>query len=306
MKKLFLAILTLSLILPTFVSALTIYDNAVPYYTNLNGATMTKQQYDNLKRAFDEDTIATMTVDTVNLLKNDPSLTSTEETKYIQVDEYYDDNGNIIKTTETEVSEEQANAFVEAKKSEVVLHAEENPVHQTSMKRLTISISVGSISAKTVTLTNTWLSLPKTRSFDVIAIRPGSLSATINITNNMISGYQKWDGNMITYDKNSDNTKIINSMLSQGQGGIGISMNIVDATQYSLENSLTVVFLSGADPFKAYGSYQHAQSDVSLAESKNYSINKNGLGEVIDFASSVRSKYDKMGGVSKVWTLLDM
>ena len=65
----------------------------------------------------------------------------------------------------------------------------------------------GSASTKIVTITNTWLSLPKVRSFDVIALRPATNSMTINVNSGMISGYQKWDGNTISYNSSSSNTK---------------------------------------------------------------------------------------------------
>ena len=49
----------------------------------------------------------------------------------------------------------------------------------------------------------------------------------------------------------------------------------------------------------ADGTYQHAQSNVTLDQSKNYSINANGLGGGVEFASSVRGNYDGMQGVSQ-------
>lgn len=297
MKKVVLLILLSTMIFPMMVSA----SEKKPYYTNLNGAELTEQQYNNLKKAFNDDTIATMTVETINLLKNEQNLSTTVEEKYIRTDEYYDDNGNLIDSIETEVTKSQADSFVENKENGVVTY--DYPNHQTSMKRLSISIAVGSISVKTVTVTNTWLSIPSTKSYDVIAIRPGNLSGTININNGMISGYQKWDGNIINYNSSSENTKIVSSGLSQGQGGVGISMNIVDSVNSSLQNSITVTFISGANPFTAYGSYQHAQSNVTLAQSKDYSINSSGLGGVINFSSSVRGRYDAMQGVNRTWSL---
>lgn len=156
-------------------------------------------------------------------------------------------------------------------------------------------VANGYPSQKIVTITNTWLSIPATKSFDVIALRPASNSMTVNINKNTISGYQKWDGQYVNYDKSSANTKVSSSFT--GNGGLGISMNIVDGVTSSLENSMTVYFLSGADPFNIYGTYQHAQSDVSLSESQNYSFSSSGLGNVLNFASSVKSKYDAMQGV---------
>lgn len=161
----------------------------------------------------------------------------------------------------------------------------------------------GSTSQKIVTITNTWLSLPNVRSFDVIAIRPETNSMSINVNSDLISGYQKWDGNVISYDINSSNLK--KSSTFNGKGGIGISMNIVDDVSSSLVNSMTVNFLCSNKEFEVYGTYQHATTDVTLAQSQNYSFNSSGYGGVLNFASSVKSKYDNMNGVYLHYTYAD-
>lgn len=46
-----------------------------------------------------------------------------------------------------------------------------------------------------------------------------------------------------------------------------------------------------------YASYQHAQRNVTLAQSKQYSISLSGYGNVFDFSSAVKDYYDGMGGV---------
>lgn len=57
------------------------------------------------------------------------------------------------------------------------------------------------------------------------------------------------------------------------------------------------------DWFKYYATYQHAQKEVSLAQSRKYSINKNGYGGVVKFDSSVASKYDKTEGLYVRWSI---
>lgn len=47
-----------------------------------------------------------------------------------------------------------------------------------------------------------------------------------------------------------------------------------------------------------YGSYQHATANISLANSKKYTISRTGYGGVFLFNSPVRSYYDAMGGVN--------
>ncbi len=258
----------------------------------MNGAVLTEEQYDRLSQVFSEDTLYTMTPETIDLVKDETNLKKTEKESYIRIDTYYDNDGTLVDQVETEVSEAEALNFGD---DEITTYSW-NGTHQTNMKRLHMQvIANGYASQKVVTLTNTWLSIPSTKSYDVIALRPGSNSMTVNVSTSTISGYQKWDGNYVNYDKNSDNTKISSSFT--GKGGIGISMNIVDSVTSSLENSMTVVFISGADPFKISGTYQHAQSNVTLSESKNYTFSDKGYGNVLDFASSVKSKYDQMQGI---------
>ena len=80
-------------------------------------------------------------------------------------------------------------------------------------------------------------------------------------------------------------------------------MNIPDTTYKNLKNSMMVKFLSGASPFKVYGTYQHAKSSVSLSESQNYSFSSQGLGGVLKFnKDSIKNKYDGMNGVSLSYT----
>lgn len=73
-------------------------------------------------------------------------------------------------------------------------------------------------------------------------------------------------------------------------------MNIVNNVTNSLQNQLTFTYLA-AQGIQAYGAYQHAKSEVTLSQSKNYSFSSSGKGGVFDFANSVWPKYDDMQGV---------
>ena len=296
-RKIFIFIGLFAILLSAFSIPVNAQSNTA-FYTNANGATLTEEQYNYLIDFFSETTLYTMTAEQLNFVKNETNLTKTTETKYIKTDEFYDRTGNLIERVETELSEEEALNYEE----EPTTYAW-NVTHTTSMKRLYMQVVSSSASTKIVTLTNTWLSLPSVRSFDVIALRPETNSMTINVNSGLISGYQKWDGNVINYNSGSDNTKISSSFT--GKGGIGISMNIVDDVSSTLENSMTVYFLCGASTFKIAGTYQHATSTVTLAQSQNYSFSSSGLGEVLDFASSVESKYDNMRGVKLTYNYAD-
>ena len=290
MKKINLLVASFVFSLCIFIGTSNVYAKEKPFYTNLNGVELTETQYNNLIKALDEDTIATLTQDMADILKDDTKLVSNKYSKYIKIDNIVDKYGNILFTTETEVTKEEAMNFV----NNPPAYTKGYPVHQTTMKRLTINITVGSISVKTITLTNEWLSMPVTRSHDVIAIRPNT-SFTINNGSN-ISGYLKKDGTIVqSYSQGHSNIRSIS-------GGVGLSMPLPSGGS-SMSNGLTIIVIAGADPFTAYGSYQHAQSSVTLAQSKVYNINSNGLGGVIDFTNATtRAKYDAMQGVYCTWS----
>lgn len=279
------------------------------YYVNMQGVELTENEYQNLAKVFSSNTIASMSKESINLIKSDSTLQSIEETKYYKFIEEVDYFGNVIATDQIEVSQETAlySTFNNFSFSTLAYSGSSGiSTYITSMKKITISVVTGvSIAAKYVTITNTWLSLPKIRSYDVIAIRPNSPSFTVSINKDMITGYQKWDGNIVNYDGYSANTKYNSFINAGGQGGVGISMNLVDAATSTIENSMTAVLITYSDPFYVYGSYQHAITNVTLAQSQDYSINSSGMGAVVNFSSNVAPKYDNTTGVQTTWTLMD-
>jgi hypothetical protein len=262
-----------------------------PYYTNLNGVELTQQQYNNLARVFDEDTIATLTQDMADILADDTTLQTRSSTQYVKVETVVDIFGNEVSYSEEEVTEEEALEF----EANPPMQTRGYPTHQTAMKKLQINITVGSISVKTITVTCTWLSgqMPVTRSHDVLAVRPNK-SFTFN-TGAYFSAYLKHNGNTVqTYNKSSGN--VVNS-----SAGVGVSMPLPTGGT-SMSHGLTLIVISGADPFDAYGSFQHAQSTVSLADSKKYSLVVNGRTNIIKFNNStIAGKYDNMQSVDCTW-----
>lgn len=265
-----------------------------PYYTNSNGATLTEEQYNNLIEVFSENTLYSMSKEQIDIIKNETDFDVSTKTTYIKTTDSYNILGEYTGSFSQAVSENYALNYDPSKE---IMPMSWKDSHETSMKKLELKVVTGnSISYKIATITNTWLSIPKVKKFDVIALRPGSKSMTITIVKGLITGYQKADNTMINYDGDSENTKI-SSSFTNGRGGIGISMNILDAVQNSLENSMTVYFLTGANPFELYGTYQHAAQSTTLAESQDYTFDASGYGGVLKFSNSVKGKYDQMQGV---------
>lgn len=68
-------------LLPTGVCA-----QEIPYYTNSYGVNLTQEQYNKLLSVFSEESIYTMTPETLEIVKNAEYFTKTESEKYIRVD----------------------------------------------------------------------------------------------------------------------------------------------------------------------------------------------------------------------------
>ena len=148
--------------------------------------------------------------------------------------------------------------------------------HQTSSKYLAISKSCSSTCTVDILLKR--LKKPNVRSYDVIGARfvntsliSGSVSAYVSSSAGT-SGYSNYQ-----YFSNGfgNSVKLPAS-----------ATNIIVEQSFEVQNSGTV-----------YGSYQHATGYISLAQSKKYSIDLNGSGNVFLFDSSVDNYFDQMGGV---------
>ncbi len=164
---------------------------------------------------------------------------------------------------------------------------------ETSFKRLDMYLSNNN-TFYAADLYVDWKGIPTTRSFDVIAMRGQGM----NLIEKSEMGYQKfYKGNtydVVSYVYNGTN------ILINYPWGYGISMNLVDdkdITDFKLYTSAYFTKTTSGTGY-VYGAYQHATEDVTLAESKNYKINANGLGGVIFFMDDTTdAKYDQMNGV---------
>lgn len=221
-----------------------------------------------------------------------------EKTKYVRQDTVYDAAKGTLSTDEYEISKSEAERF-----DEPISLQSSHSEYSTSVKKICIEIYSASGSQKIVQLTNSWITIPKTKSYDVIALMPGNTSIMDNYDESSISGCMEYnDGQIVNYSASSNNINKV-SGVRNGQGGVGISMNIPNSAYKNLKNSMMVKFLSGASPFKVSGTYQHAKSSVSLSESKDYSFGSDGLGGVLKFNNlAIRNKYDGMRGVSLSYT----
>lgn len=140
---------------------------------------------------------------------------------------------------------------------------------------------------------NEWKTNPSVRSYDVIAVRWTGLTMTEmdSYQYTYINGLQE----ETNYTSSSNNVKI-------NSNGVGVSMNLYNNGElFVMDLDVRGTRTSSMDVF---GTYQHATSSVTLAQSKSYTFDASGLGNVLYYSNStIRNKYDGMQGVSMVGVL---
>lgn len=301
-------------------------------FVTQNGYVLSQKQYDKLSQIYNDDVLYLQSNETIDYWLQDDVEILPGDTLYIQIDELYDAKGKYLGEVEQEITEHEAEILekkIEKNNSQPItrkeftalapLTAKVNSVNsndtllayvKTNMKLLKILTSnQSSVTSKRIVLTLEWTSLPKTRSFDVIAIRPGvECSFYSNNIDKNLSCQQVYDGKTITYNPKGDHcVKKYGSSFSGGYKmnghthGCGFSMNLVDSATKGITCKMEMFVDTAKNNFVAYGSYQHATKNVSLAESKKYSISYEGLGRVILFDDKVKAKYDAMQGVAGVF-----
>lgn len=246
--------------------------------SNVKGATLTDAEYARLKLVFSDLRIATMSDDDASrYLSYD-----LENTK--KVNKYYRVTKTTNGTTTTEVSEEEAtNATMNI--------ATQGASYTTTYKNIQISATEAGTNYYFILLDNVWLKSPYIKSYDVIAIRTDDATVTEG-TQEGTQAYIYKNGSVGYVNYSNGGTNMV-----KADNGFGISMNLVDdANTYQCTIEATVT--ATTEWATVYGSYQHAATNVTLAQSKSYTISHNGYGKVINFATAVQNDYDGMQGVS--------
>ena len=248
--------------------------------TSAKAATLTDEEYSRLKIIFSDARIATMSDEDAQRYLSYDLENSIIVNKYYRVTET--SNG----TVSAEVTKTEAEEASQATNNNLTRGAS----YKTTYKNIQISASPTSDNYYYIKFFTCWLLTPKVKSYDVNAMRVDD--ATI------VAGTQKGtqsygtNGNYSTISYAYNGTNMVNQ-----SDGFGISMNLVDAaTGFQLE--IEAIVVSTSKWATVYASYQHAASNVTLAQSKSYNISHNGYGEVINFATAVENYYDGMQGVS--------
>lgn len=160
------------------------------------------------------------------------------------------------------------------------IYTEYNPIYtrgtQFTSPYKSIKISKSCVSNCLVTVTVDWTSIPTIKSYDVIG------------------AYLK-DTSLVS----SPVTKATTSSVSQSSttiksdtNGFGVSIKLPSGANLMVTQYYKVS-LGG----HVYASYQHANQNISLANSQKYTISRSGYGGVFLFNSPYNSYYDGMTGV---------
>ena len=284
MKKI---IFSLFSIITFFVSvigtnALTIEENKV---VTDNGYELSFEEYNTLSNEYEDDLIDVASTRFLNAKLAGKAENVSFDKKYIVTTSFFDKNKNEMFSINKEVSKEE---FENVTNGNIPLRGNSGEGYwETNAKYIFIQAYYDGYDSHNyiVEIQCHWKTTPQTKSYDIIAARwTGS-----NISVVTASGEQRYSQNGTIYYSYLGNNMV------KTNSGVGISMNLKDSgSQYILALE---VQLSGS-PSIAYGTYQHATSNISLSNSKSYSFvtnPNNGLGGVI--SHTYASYYDDMQGV---------
>ena len=247
--------------------------------TNVKGATLTETEYNRLKLVFNDLRISTMSDEEAQ------KFLSTDLEHNKKVSKYYKVTETTNGTTTMEVSKEEATNAA----NNIVMT--QSSTHTTTYKNIAITALGSGKNKYLVDVTTLWLISPYIKSYDVTAIRTDD--ATVEEGTQIgTQGYVYKDGSSGVVDYSNNGTNML-----KASNGFGISMNLVDAAN-TFQCSITAMITATSEWATVYGSYQHAATNVTLAQSKSYTISHNGYGKVINFATAVQNHYDGMQGVS--------
>lgn len=247
-------------------------------YSNKNGVVITEENYNKVKDYYSEEKIDSISKQLYEVIENSIGMKGYDE-KTVE-NGYINQNGTRKYTTRTYNRNNMKNSLIFIPQNYIVI---------TESKRMELSVFAGENDNTIVSIENNWKSgkLPKYRSYDVFAIRwTGG-----NIIKTDFWGEQDY-GNAEHETVYYDNTTINKKDFSDG---VGLSQNLVDGATSYYQFMNQQIFCTGT--VDVYGTYQHAQADVTLEQSKSYNLSSSGMGGVINFYNSVAQYYDNTPGL---------
>ena len=261
--------------------------------TNNNGIVISEEEYNNFIKIHNHGYIMNITKEKYERLKELDYNDIKTETKYV-LSTY---NPYTNETIEREVTESEFNNMEIITDSNNLKSIGDSTrgistgstYHETTGKKLTMAV-IGGGYWNYVTLTARWKKIPATRSFDVIGIRGNGIAIRNGSQEGQQTYYTNGQYKYVSYSWNGTNIKRFDN-------GFGISMNLVDNQINYLVLDIECDVRSTVTHPELFGSYQHATSNLTLAQSQNYTLGGSGLGGVFVYPYNISSKYDHMAGV---------
>lgn len=287
-------------------NALTV--NSDGTYTTKSGTTLTSKQYEMLKDdKWPEADIEKVSKEIVEGIESGYYDFGTT-TKHIITTTRYDALGRVIDVKQLEVPKEEAEKVLNNDNYHILSDLKLHDIkkervastfgggsgtwdYETTYKQLTIHYENINY-VYNIDLNNEWKKTPQVKGYDVIAVR---FTNNVDPSNYTVYGRQ---------DANNGNTAIYNNDNSnyvKFKNGVGLTQNLYDAST-NFHNYLQVqsnYYLGSV----VYGTYQHCRNiNLSMAQSKSYTIGAGGLGDVILFKNNIGQYYDDMLGVQQAVT----
>jgi hypothetical protein len=247
---------------------------------------MTYKEYERISKNHSDLYIDSLDSEFVESLSSEKAIVISTKEKYIVTYYSVDQMGKVIISFDREVTKEEA-IKVSQNQASIGIYDQLLPKGNSGQQSWQTASKLLFISAYSyngyewIDVQCHWYTTPIVKSFDIIATRwTGNY-----IVNDATGAQEYWDNSSINYS-------YLGSNMVKYNNGVGISMNLVDSgATYKL-----YLNVKGTGTFgHAYGTYQHATSNISLSTSKSYTFSSTGLGGVLNHNYS--SYFDNMQGV---------
>lgn len=287
MKKTIIFLVMLLINIP-FVNAETIEEKILENktYTNNEGVTINQENYNKIKDLLEDIEIENIDENIYQKINNSEKAVAYEttiiETEYVKI------GNDTFVLNQKVITNDELNDISTASTTEGSV------VHTTSYKQLHLWVFSNSDGTYTFVIQNSWKKIPSNKSFDVLAFR---WEGTVTENKNTIYGEQIYKISTSQVNPPFIEYQYGNGNYKYESNGVGLSQNLVNGDYYYVNQLEITASCSGT--IKLYGTYQHAQGDLTLSDSKSYSISSSGLGNVLYYSNStIRNTYDNMQGIS--------
>ena len=255
------------------------------YIINKINVKIKKEDYERLSEFVNVDFLSQKIYDRLKDAKLE--YKGTEE-KYIETRSLVDKNGNVYQTINNEMNKEDFEKAAKANDNGLLRGSCGTYCWQTSYKTLRATVFTRN-GQNVISGELGWTQDPNVRSYDVFAFRGDNFTISYYAASQY---YYSTTGNEDPWRGYDYNATTGTNNIKHNSHAVGVSMNLVDD---AIAWMATIYIEGNATSGTAYLTYQHAQSNLTLAQSKSYTFSYSGLGHVLYYSNStIRNKYDNM------------